>query len=75
MSACVAWQLADEQEDTLIKGLSKAAGKENAIGDVARKVCGSNGLDLCSKRKGQWLGERSPFAYGPKYLAKEHDEL
>jgi hypothetical protein len=59
----------------LIKGLSSSAGKENAIGDVARKVCGSSGVDVCANRKGKWLGERSPFAYGPKYMAKDHDEL
>ncbi len=58
---CVA-QVVEDHEDALVAGLTKAGGKDNGVADVAKAVCGSRGMDVCGNRKGQWLGERSPFA-------------
>lgn len=40
-----------------------------------KALCGSAGMAVCSNRKQNWAGHRSPWSRVPKYSTKEHDEL
>ena len=67
-------RLLEDKEEALVDALQDA---ENGKGlaEVAKAMCGTRGLAVCKDRKGKWFGRRSPFALGPAYMAKSHDEL
>ena len=68
-------QLVDDQEEELLEALHAVRDDDKGIADVSKAMCGARGLAVCKDRKGKWFGKRSPFAYGPEYMTKEHDEL